>query len=147
MIIQREWAKYRLRKSRQVVSLSADDDPSAEWSENAFNIFGKDHSFRASCTTLSEDPRFQGFVLGCIIVSSLCLAYEHPLDDPNSSKAESLYALDVVLTVIFFFEMCLAMIKKGFIQSAGCYLRNWWDIVDFLIVLVSIIGLFPGAQG
>ncbi len=150
LIIQREWAKYRMRKSRQVVSqvisLPADDDPNAEWSDNAFNVFGKDHSLRVSCTALSEDPRFQGFVLGCIIVSSLCLAYEHPLDDPNSAKAQSLYGIDVVLTIIFFVEMCLAMIKKGFIQSAGCYLRNWWDTVDFLIVLVSIIGLFPGAQ-
>jgi Ca2+-binding EF-hand superfamily protein len=150
LIIQREWAKYRMRKSREVASMSADmtpdEDPSEAWSDKAFNLFAKDDSLRSSCTTLSENQHFQRFVLFCIIVSSLCLAYEHPLDDPQSSKTQTLFAVDVLLTIIFFFEMCLAMIKKGLIQSAGCYLRNWWDVVDFGIVLVSIVGLFPGAE-
>lgn len=149
LIIQREWAKYRIRTNKLASSSAVEGEgegEDVEWSDKAFNLFDKDHSLRVNCTTLSENPLFQGFVLLCIIVSSLCLAYEHPLDDPQSSKAQTLYVIDVVLTIIFFFEMCLAMVKKGLIQSAGCYLRNWWDVVDFLIVLVSIVGLFPSAK-
>jgi Ca2+-binding EF-hand superfamily protein len=148
MVIQREWAKYRLRIAHEAgeVPAATFEEPSAPWSDKAFNLFGTDHPLRASCTQLSEDPRFQGFVLICIIISSLCLAYEHPLDDPESAKTQTLFGLDVLLTLIFTFEMFLAMMKKGLIQSSGCYLRNWWDIVDFLIVLVSIVGLVPAAK-
>jgi len=62
---------------------------------------------------------------------------------------KSLYYMNIVFTVLFTIEMLLKIIASGFIISktppkyalAQAYLLSGWNILDFIIVLVSLIAL------
>jgi len=47
---------------------------------------------------------WQAFIIICIMISSVQLAMERPLDDPNGKKTMILTIIDLVLTIIFTFE-------------------------------------------
>ena len=51
---------------------------------------------------------------------------------------------DLVITIIFTFEMVLKIIALGFAFHKHAYLRNGWNVLDFCIVLVSLIALATG---
>ena len=61
----------------------------------------------------------------------------------KSQWNEILDYLDVVFSVIFLIECILKVIAMGFIKHKKAYLRNGWNWVDFIIVLVSVIGFTP----
>jgi len=51
---------------------------------------------------------------------------------------------DLVITIIFTFEMLLKIVAFGFAFHKHSYLRNGWNVLDFNIVLVSLIALATG---
>jgi hypothetical protein len=66
-----------------------------------------------------------------------------PLEDPKSSKQHLMKILDEVFTAIFVAEMMIKIFAKGFVLNGkNSYLRNGWNILDFLIVMASISSLF-----
>ena len=49
------------------------------------------------------------------------------------------------MTAIFTFEMVIKMVANGFLfNGEPSYLRNGWNILDFIIVTSAIVGLIPG---
>lgn len=44
-----------------------------------------------------------------------------------------------VISGIFIFEAVCKIIVLGFVMGKGTYLRDAWNILDFLIVLVSVV--------
>jgi Na+-translocating ferredoxin:NAD+ oxidoreductase RnfA subunit len=52
---------------------------------------------------------------------------------------------DEVFTVIFVCEMVMKVIARGFIfNGKRAYLRNGWNVLDFIIVLTSVVDFIPG---
>ncbi len=45
--------------------------------------------------------------------------------------------VEIVFIVIFTVECILKVIALGFVMHQGAYLRNAWNILDFLIVCVG----------
>jgi hypothetical protein len=82
---------------------------------------------------------FDYFILGCILISSITLAIENPLNDPNSKLSQYLNAINMTMTFIFLVECMLKIIAFGFLfNGKSSYLQNPWNIVDFFIVVVSL---------
>jgi hypothetical protein len=50
-------------------------------------------------------------------------------------------ALNYVINIVFIFEMVIKIIALGFIMDSGSYLRESWNIMDFCIVLFSILDM------
>lgn len=48
---------------------------------------------------------------------------------------------DIVFNVIFLIEFLSKTIALGFIQEDGSYLRESWNILDFFIVVTSMIDM------
>ena len=65
---------------------------------------------------------------------------------PGNSKPylEFLLYSDLVITIIFVIEMILKLIGLGIYRSKTAYFRSGWNTLDFLIVIISAIGLFTG---
>uniref|UniRef100_A0A7S2SE50 Ion transport domain-containing protein n=1 Tax=Mucochytrium quahogii TaxID=96639 RepID=A0A7S2SE50_9STRA len=82
---------------------------------------------------------FEGFILLMIIFSCVLLALDRPVD-PILSKSTS-YSLNVFVTVVFVIEAGLKIFAFGFIRGKGSYLRNSWNILDFVIVIVSLVDI------
>lgn len=150
LIIQKCWANYRMNAllKREADPSSAEEEEEKELATEpmALFIFAEDNPVRQLLTSLNSNGYFNTFIMLAIIVSSICLAFEHPENDKNSTMMKNLLILDVVLTVVFVFEMFTKIISRGFVMAPASYLQDSWDRIDFLIVLISVIGLFEFAE-
>ena len=56
-------------------------------------------------------------------------------DNPNPIFAK----LELVFFVLYTAEMCFKITGLGFVFGPGTYLRDGWNILDFFIVMSSIL--------
>jgi hypothetical protein len=70
------------------------------------------------------------------------LALDNPLNDPQSTLVAFLNYSDMVLTILFTIEALLKIISFGLIFNGKMsYLRNGWNIVDLLVIIISLASL------
>jgi hypothetical protein len=91
---------------------------------------------------LIQIPAFDYFILALILISSIALALENPLNDPKSDLVKFLTILDYITTSIFSLEVAIKIIALGFYFNGELsYMKNEWNVVDFVIAVCSIISL------
>ena len=74
-----------------------------------------------------------------IILSTFTLTLENPFEDPNGTLIKTLEYCDTVFTSFFILELILKVITYGFIiNGKKSYIRDGWNIIDFLIVFFAI---------
>jgi voltage-dependent calcium channel T type alpha-1G len=79
-------------------------------------------------------------------ISSIALAFESPLNDPAGNLTKVFGILDKVSTILFTFEVIIRVVATGFIfNGKKSYLKDSWHIIDFVIVVFSLIELVPGS--
>lgn len=67
-------------------------------------------------------------IMVCIVISTVTLAFEEPLEDPNSEKRIIIGLIDYVTTTIFTIEALLKIIALGFLfNGKRSYLRDSWN--------------------
>ena len=93
-------------------------------------------------TALIKSKPFENFILGLILLSSILLVLDNPINDPESPLMYFLHYADIILTAFFSMECLFKIISYGFLfNKENSYIRNGWNIIDFLVVLISIISL------
>ena len=56
--------------------------------------------------------------------------------------------IENVLTTIYITECAFKVISYGFFVHPSAYLRSYWNALDFLIVIISILDIFgSGSKG
>lgn len=75
-----------------------------------------------------------------IITNSVVLALEDPTD-PDASNSRPMQILDQVFLALYTLEMALKILGLGFILNKGSYLRDNWNILDFIIVVSAYLQL------
>ena len=87
------------------------------------------------------DPRFDPFIMACIILNSMFMAitYQGMSDDVTSF----LKIANWIFAAIFFIEMCLKLLGLGVFQ----YFRDTWNIFDFTIVWGTNVGIVLELMG
>jgi len=86
--------------------------------------------------------KFDTVILFLIILSSILLAVEGPPPEtlpPVGSTAFSV--LEIFFTVVFGFEIVLKVLAFGFAGAPGSYLSETWNIIDFVVVISSVLNL------
>ena len=114
----------------------------AEWSQAGVSLgcLGGDSALRKGASQLVFSPAFENFIVGVIVVSSVCLAMDSPRLPADSALAAVLGYLDVLWTVVFLFECALKVVALGFVcNGRHSYLRDAWNVLDFAIVCVSVL--------
>lgn len=71
-----------------------------------------------------------------ILLNSLKMATDDPL-----ATATSLPEAESAFTVIYVAEMSLKICAYGFLFNQGAYLRDLWNVLDFVIVVTSLLPL------
>uniref|UniRef100_A0A8C6UP24 Voltage-dependent N-type calcium channel subunit alpha n=1 Tax=Neogobius melanostomus TaxID=47308 RepID=A0A8C6UP24_9GOBI len=106
-------------------------------------IFREDNAIRKYCIlfslTTSLTP-FEYMILATIIANCIVLALEQHL--PASDKtpmSERLDDTEPYFIGIFCFEAAIKIIALGFAFHKGSYLRNGWNVMDFVVVLTGIL--------
>lgn len=61
--------------------------------------------------------------------------------------ARALYWIDFFTTMVFLCEAAMKIITFGFVGNGPpSYLRNPWNLVDFTIILLSLVSISPIAN-
>ncbi|DAZ92554.1 TPA: hypothetical protein N0F65_012784 [Lagenidium giganteum] len=119
----------------------------AKRSDNSLFLLSKKNRFRRWCTALVANPVFDSCILMLITLSSLSLALDNPLNDPEGQLASFLSTMDSVFTVIFLLEMIMKIIAYGLVMNEDAYLRNGWNILDCFIVVLSVLMMATDLAG
>ena len=101
-------------------------------------LFKKTNKLRIKAIRLVRHRFFERTILGLIIISSVKPA----IDTYQDSSSKVVFdVLDILFTLSFTFEALLKIIAFGFVTDKGSYLRDAWNVLDFLIVFASILDL------
>ncbi|XP_053317790.1 voltage-dependent L-type calcium channel subunit alpha-1C isoform X1 [Spea bombifrons] len=104
----------------------------------AFFIFRPDNRFRLHCHRIVNNNIFTNLILFFILLSSISLAAEDPVRH-HSFRNQVVFYFDIVFTVIFTIEIALKMTAYGAFLHKGSFCRNYFNILDLLVVSVSLI--------
>jgi hypothetical protein len=61
-------------------------------------------------------------------------------------SSNTLYWIDFATTIVFIAEFVIKIIAEGFIFGKGAYLTKTFNIMDFLILALSIVAVTPIAN-
>ncbi|KAI4904506.1 hypothetical protein NFI96_011555, partial [Prochilodus magdalenae] len=114
--------KERMKKQRQVLNTSL-------------------YRIRVGCHTLIHHHIFTNLILLFIILSSISLAAEDPIR-AHSARNNFLGYADYAFTSIFTVEILLKMTVHGAFLHKGSFCRNWFNLLDLLVVSVSLVSFF-----
>ena len=74
-----------------------------------------------------------------ITISSVTLALDSPLHDPNGTLVYVLTIIELIVTVIFAFEAFIKIVATGFVN----YMRDTFNFLDFCILVPSLVFYIP----
>jgi hypothetical protein len=103
--------------------------------------FDNHHPLRRLCLAVALHPAFENLVLLVILLSSITLAIDSPLLDPDGTLAYILAVCDVLWTAFFTAELVVKVIANGLVFTNNAYLRSGWNCLDMGVVAVSIFTL------
>uniref|UniRef100_A0A8C6SY41 Calcium channel, voltage-dependent, L type, alpha 1F subunit a n=1 Tax=Neogobius melanostomus TaxID=47308 RepID=A0A8C6SY41_9GOBI len=98
-------------------------------------------SLRVACHNFIHHPYFTNFILVFIILSSISLAAEDPIQSHSFRNIVLGYA-DYVFTSVFTVEIVLKMVVYGAFLHEGSFCRNAFNLLDLLVVSVSLASFF-----
>ena len=110
----------------------------------SFFIFKQDNPFRVLCWKIQAHPICSNIILVCILVSSAFLACEDPLQS-QSNINKILGKFDYFFTTVFTIECTLKLISYGFLFHRGAFCRTAFNVLDVVVVTVSLISIFGGS--
>merc|ERR1719382_1661694 len=110
----------------------------------SFFIFKQDNRFRIWCHAVQAHPICANIILVCILVSSGFLACEDPLR-ADSDINVTLGYFDYFFTTVFTLECSLKLISYGFLFHKGAFCRVPFNVLDVVVVTVSLISIFGGS--
>ncbi|XP_037103743.1 calcium channel, voltage-dependent, P/Q type, alpha 1A subunit, b isoform X3 [Syngnathus acus] len=103
-------------------------------------LFSEDNLVRKYAKKITEWPPFEWMILTTIIANCIVLALEQHLpDDDKTPLSERLEDTEPYFIAIFCFESGIKILALGFALHKGSYLRNGWNVMDFVVVLTGIL--------
>ncbi|KYO29798.1 hypothetical protein Y1Q_0023159 [Alligator mississippiensis] len=105
---------------------------------SAFFIFSSTNPIRVGCHRLINHHIFTNLILVFIMLSSISLAAEDPIRS-HSFRNNILGYFDYAFTAIFTVEILLKMTTFGAFLHKGSFCRNYFNLLDLLVVGVSLV--------
>uniref|UniRef100_A0A8D0XNP5 Voltage-dependent L-type calcium channel subunit alpha n=1 Tax=Sus scrofa TaxID=9823 RepID=A0A8D0XNP5_PIG len=107
---------------------------------SAFFIFSPTNKIRVLCHRIVNATWFTNFILLFILLSSAALAAEDPIR-AESMRNQILGYFDIAFTSVFTVEIVLKMTAYGAFLHKGSFCRNYFNILDLVVVAVSLISM------
>uniref|UniRef100_A0AAQ6AF52 Voltage-dependent calcium channel alpha-1 subunit IQ domain-containing protein n=1 Tax=Amphiprion ocellaris TaxID=80972 RepID=A0AAQ6AF52_AMPOC len=104
-------------------------------------IFGEDNVVRKYAKKITEWPYpFMSYmILATIIANCIVLALEQHLPgEDKTPMSKRLEKTEPYFIGMFCFEAGIKIIALGFVFHKGSYLRNGWNVMDFIVVLTHM---------
>ncbi|KAG5285495.1 hypothetical protein AALO_G00004030 [Alosa alosa] len=103
-------------------------------------IFAENNIIRKYARRFIEWPPFEYMILSTIIANCIVLALEQHLPgEDKTPMSKRLEKTEPYFIGIFCFEFGIKLVALGFVFHKGSYLRNGWNVMDFIVVLSGIL--------
>lgn len=112
-----------------------------EVKDNALFLFSQTNCLRKFCNALKSHPRFDQFIMSCIILNSIFMAVERPSIEDGSGERTFLDVFGHIFTFIFSVEMIIKLIAQGVFWGIDPYWSSPWNRLDGTIVVISWLDL------
>ncbi|KAM4632297.1 voltage-dependent T-type calcium channel subunit alpha-1H [Discoglossus pictus] len=104
-------------------------------------MFSPQNQFRMMFQKVIAHKMFDHVVLVFIFLNCITIALERPDIDPSSMERIFLSVSNYIFTAIFVVEMTIKVVALGFFSGENAYLQSSWNVLDGLLVFVSIIDI------
>ena len=84
-----------------------------------------------------DNPAFENITITIILLNSATLVLENPADE----TPPKMVIVERVFLGLYTFEMIMKILGMGFVFNTGAYLRSFWGILDFTIVVSAYFTL------
>ena len=99
-----------------------------------------DNPLRKAVTKVVLSKYFDNFILLVILVNCILLALDVKSPSFENSKTyEVIDTAEYVFIVIFTIEMLIKTLAFGFVFGEGTYLKDYWNCLDFTVVLLAYV--------
>uniref|UniRef100_A0A669DR51 Voltage-dependent calcium channel type A subunit alpha-1 n=1 Tax=Oreochromis niloticus TaxID=8128 RepID=A0A669DR51_ORENI len=106
-------------------------------------IFAEDNiirKYKKTFLNLAAFTPFEYMILATITANCVVLALEQHLPgEDKTPMAKRLEKTEPYFIGIFCFEAGIKLVALGFVFHKGSYLRNGWNVMDFIVVLSGIL--------
>ncbi|XP_073767393.1 voltage-dependent L-type calcium channel subunit alpha-1D isoform X6 [Danio rerio] len=97
---------------------------------------------RRACINLVEWKPFDIFILLSIFANCVALAVYIPFpEDDSNSTNHDLETVEYAFLIIFTIETFLKIVAYGLVMHQNSYVRNGWNMLDFVIVIVGLFSV------
>ena len=62
------------------------------------------------------------------------------MDDPNAEPSDDEKIVELTFLVIFTIEALFKIVALGFVLEINTYLRDAWNVLDFIVVIIGWVG-------
>jgi voltage-gated sodium channel len=126
-----ERARIRVtEKPASVLDLLDDDVPDDEEEKKA----KRESVVRSFLSKITQSSWFQGVIVGAVIINALQMGVQ--VDQKGPTWMQLYQMLEYLFCVVFFVEFLFKLIA----QSRN-YFRSYWNLLDFVLVSVSIVDI------
>lgn len=128
-------------RSSTTTSLQIPEKPKLHTASTGVSLymFPTDHPLREKLVALVNSEPFEYFIIACILLSTLLLAFDEP-----GTESDILKYSEYFFTAIFTMEMVFKIVAFGFLLTPTGYIKDSWNRLDFVIVAVSWIDIALG---
>uniref|UniRef100_A0A3P8Y3V2 Ion transport domain-containing protein n=1 Tax=Esox lucius TaxID=8010 RepID=A0A3P8Y3V2_ESOLU len=105
------------------------------------NLDPNKDQFRIWCKGMISHKLFDHVVLVFIFLNCITIALERPNIQLHSIERVFLSVSNYVFTVIFLAEMTVKVVALGFCLGQQSYLKSSWNVLDGILVLVSLVDI------
>ncbi|XP_068606816.1 voltage-dependent T-type calcium channel subunit alpha-1H-like [Brachionichthys hirsutus] len=109
-----------------------------EWS---LYVFAPHNRFRLWCQRVIGHKMFDHIILLFIFLNCITIALERPDIQSSSMERVFLSVSNYIFTVIFVGEMMTKVVALGLYFGRGVYLQSSWNVLDGLLVFVSLVDI------
>lgn len=122
---------------------SKDDYEREVFCQESLYLFSKRWKCRKFIYKLQDHQWFDRVIILLILLSTVKLIFDtYILDEPEGSQIKIISEdVDLFFTVSFAMESLVKSIALGFALDKGSYLTEGWNVLDFFIVVSSLLGL------
>eukprot|EP00899_Mesostigma_viride_P019947 jgi/Mesvir1/27954/Mv20161-RA.1 len=131
---------------KQTATAAMDDGPRPippleSFMQRSCFLFSSGSWLRQRVYRLVTHRWFEMGIMATIVASSIAMAIESPATKDNERLTHTLKILEYIFVITFSLEMVLKIIAFGFVGEKGTYIREWWNVLDGFIVVVSLVNL------
>ena len=103
----------------------------------SFYILSKDSNFRRQLALFLDNSYFESIIYNLIALNAVILMIDDPIVK-NEYTNQTLKLIGNFISAIFILEFLLKVITMGFFIGKHTYVKDPFNVLDLLVVLISI---------